>query len=51
MKLRIKGNTLRLRLTQGEVDEFRDTGKVTDTTVFNAPAQRSLATLGASPRI
>lgn len=30
MKLRIKGNTIRLRLTQGEVDEFRVHGKVSD---------------------
>lgn len=42
MKLRIKGSTIRLRLTQGEVDTFRDEGKVVDTTVFHTPGSASL---------
>ncbi|THD69599.1 hypothetical protein E7Z59_04535 [Robertkochia marina] len=42
MKLRIKGDTIRMRLTQGEVDEFRNTGRVTDTTTFSTPSSSSL---------
>lgn len=42
MKLRIKGNTIRMRLTQGEVDEFRNTGRVTDTTAFSTRGTSSL---------
>ena len=34
MKLRIKGDSIRLRLTQGEVSIFRDSGKVKDTLNF-----------------
>lgn len=34
MKLRIKGNSVRLRLTQSEVAEFAKTGKVEDRTEF-----------------
>ena len=30
MKLRIKGNTLRLRLTQSEVNAFKKTGEIKD---------------------
>lgn len=34
MKLRIRGNSLRLRLTQGEVQALAETGRVEDTTSF-----------------
>ncbi|MDX1499975.1 MAG: hypothetical protein R3176_08765 [Woeseiaceae bacterium] len=34
MKLRIRDNTLRLRLTQGEVAQLRDEGRVAAKTVF-----------------
>jgi hypothetical protein len=34
MKLRIKGNTLRLRLTQSELARFDEEGRVEDTVVF-----------------
>jgi hypothetical protein len=34
MKLRIKGSSIRLRLTQGEVAEFAETGKCEDRTEF-----------------
>ena len=48
MKLRIKGNTLRLRLTRSEVARFRETGQVADAIAFGpGPEQRmtySLAT-------
>lgn len=35
MKIRIRGNTLRLRLTQTELDLFAKDGIVKDTTKFN----------------
>ena len=34
MKLRIRGNTLRLRLTQGEVRQLRASGEVSDAVHF-----------------
>lgn len=34
MKLRIRGNTLRLRLTRSEIDEFAATGRFADTISF-----------------
>lgn len=34
MKMRIKGNTLRLRLNQSEVIRFSETGRVDDAIVF-----------------
>jgi hypothetical protein len=34
MKLRIRGDTLRLRLTQGEIRRLRETGSVVDTIHF-----------------
>lgn len=40
MKLRIKDNSIRLRLTRTEVDELRDSGIVASTTDF--PRGRSL---------
>ncbi|MBC7545244.1 MAG: hypothetical protein H7338_21165 [Candidatus Sericytochromatia bacterium] len=41
MKLRIKGNSIRLRLTRGEVDRFRETGQVADAIAFGpGPEQR-----------
>ena len=36
MKLRIRGNTLRLRLTRAEVARLGETGRVTDAIVFGA---------------
>ncbi len=38
MKIRIKGNSVRLRLTQTEVQTFADTGRVEEKTHF-APAK------------
>lgn len=38
MKLRIKGNSLRLRLTQGEVRQLAEDGVVEETTRFGANA-------------
>jgi len=35
MKIRIRGNTLRLRLTQTELDAFAKDGEVKDMTKFN----------------
>jgi hypothetical protein len=40
MKLRIRGNSIRLRLSQGEVDRFARDGKVEESVKF-APAARS----------
>lgn len=40
MKLRVRNNTVRLRLTRGEVDSLRDSGLVSATTAF--PGGRSL---------
>ena len=34
MKIRIKENSIRFRLTQGEVSEFEETGRVSATTEF-----------------
>lgn len=36
MKLRIKGNSLRLRLTQSEVAEFKERGNVSDGIIFSS---------------
>ena len=35
MKIRIKGNTLRLRLTKSEIEKLGHTGKVAESTNFN----------------
>jgi len=41
MKLRIRGNSLRLRLLRGEVEQFGATGRVAETIQFGAsPAAR-----------
>ncbi|MDQ2793920.1 MAG: hypothetical protein M3Y12_07930 [Bacteroidota bacterium] len=41
MKLRIEDDTLRLRLSQGELDEFAETGRVEGAVHFGlSPAQR-----------
>jgi len=53
MKLRIKGNTIRFRLTQSEVAQLRDGATLRDSTEF-APAQRlswELAPVPAIPAI
>lgn len=39
MKLRIRGNTLRFRLTQGEVDALAASGRVEDGTTFGPGAK------------
>jgi hypothetical protein len=36
MKLRIKGNSLRLRLTRGEVGELKESGQVFETVTFGS---------------
>lgn len=38
MKLRIKGSSLRLRLTQGEVQQLAETGEVQEQVPFSASA-------------
>ncbi len=43
MKLRIKGNSVRLRLTQSEVAEFAENGKFEDLTEFGVEPAQSLS--------
>jgi hypothetical protein len=43
MKLRIKGNSLRLRLTRGEVARLGETGQVEDTIRFGPGVQMTYA--------
>lgn len=43
MKLRIKGNSLRLRLLRREVEQFGKTGRVTETIHFGASAHVQLS--------
>ena len=40
MKLRIKGNSIRLRLLRSEVEEFAEGGSISDETRFGANALR-----------
>ena len=40
MKLRIKGNSIRLRLLKSEVDQFAAEGSLTDRTAFGANSLR-----------
>ena len=40
MKLRIRGNSIRLRLTKSEVDQFRSTGEVSESIDFGQSAMR-----------
>lgn len=42
MKVRIKGNSLRLRLLRGEVSRFGKTGRVTETIQFGASPREQL---------
>lgn len=42
MKLRIRGNSLRLRLLRGEVEQFGKTGRVAETIRFGASPQAYL---------
>ncbi len=42
MKIRIKGNSLRLRLLRGEVSRFGETGRVTETIQFGASPREQL---------
>ncbi len=49
MKLRIKGNSLRLRLTQSEVTQLGETGRVSETIKFGVrPDQELTYTLESS---
>ncbi len=51
MKLRIRGNSIRLRLLRGEVEQFRATGRVTETIQFGAtPAAQLIYILQADSR-
>ncbi len=43
MKLRIRGNSLRLRLLRGEVEQFGETGRVTETIRFGASPAAQLS--------
>lgn len=47
MKLRIKGNSIRLRLLRSEIERFAAEGKIVDETVFGASVLRY--SLQASP--
>lgn len=49
MKLRIRGNTLRFRLTQGEVDALAASGRVEDGVTFG-PGARLVYALATSAR-
>ena len=49
MKLRIRGDSLRLRLTQGEVRSLRETGSVVQTTRFG-PGNTLTYALVTEPR-
>ena len=40
MKLRIKGNSIRLRLLRSEVEKFAEEGRISDETSFGAHALR-----------
>lgn len=52
MKLRIRGNSLRLRLLRGEVEQFGATGRVTETVRFgNAPAAQLSYVLEINPEV
>jgi len=42
MKLRIRGNSLRLRLMRGEVERFGETGRVTETIRFGVSPREQL---------
>lgn len=42
MKIRIQGNKLRLRLSQPELDNFAETGHVTDTITFGPDESQQL---------
>jgi hypothetical protein len=50
MKLRIRGNTIRFRLTQPEVTRLRDGASLRDSTEF-APAERLTWVLEPAPAI
>jgi hypothetical protein len=43
MKLRIRGNSLRLRLLRGEVEQFGATGRVAETIQFGASPEMRLS--------
>lgn len=50
MKLRIKGNSLRLRLLRGEVEQFGEIGRVTETIQFGASPETMLSYVLESDR-
>ena len=43
MKLRIRGNSLRLRLLRGEVEQFGKTGRITETIRFGTSTATQLS--------
>lgn len=48
MKLRVRGNSLRLRLLRGEVERFGKTGQIAETIQFGAsPAEQIIYSLEA----
>lgn len=50
MKWRIRGNSLRLRLTRSEVARFEEVGRVEDSIEFGPePSQRLMCVLQSSP--
>ncbi|MEZ5427594.1 MAG: hypothetical protein R2747_15095 [Pyrinomonadaceae bacterium] len=51
MKLRIRGNSIRLRLTQSEIENFGRTGLIEETVEFGPlPRQRLVYALASSDR-
>jgi Family of unknown function (DUF7009) len=42
MKLRIKGNTIRLRLSQGDLEQFEREGAVSESTTFDPEGRQQL---------
>lgn len=50
MKIRIRGNTLRVRLSQSEVDTFREQGHVEERIRFG-PGERLVYAMEASPTV
>ena len=49
MKLRIRGNSVRLRLTRSEVEEFGITGKIEETVDFGPGKRKLVYALEAYP--
>jgi hypothetical protein len=51
MKLRIRGNSIRLRLTRSEVDRFSETGRVEESVDFGADRQKFVYALAIDDRL